>query len=436
MKVCSLIDKRPDAEDSSPSISMANKVQNCQTQSENSRLPSIEHSHFRLKELKTPTESNQHFNPLYEKTQQNLDAVSSSRVSDETPSTESRFVPESVAVSLLGPGVKGFAMTSSMFEEAVRLRAEQEKTEQERLKLDLVAKTKSILEFAVDNNIPPETLAFLRREEVPDRANLAIPQSQPSGQYISSGESQTGAPPDTMNAPFQGSPYLAASPSQPPRHYENTNNASSVDPMNFRFGGIPKFNQSSPQNIPNRRPRSPAKLGALAVANLANPITPYRPTNRTIPLHQRHYSMPAESMTSGNKSAERHYSRTRNPYGSQATNSLKSPLRGTSSMQVRPLPAQPLHKQTRSGHNISQESMTQRQQVIQFHHWISENPGEKPTEKLEHRRNNSISSSSSVPTSHKRHKSTDRTIDLSQVESMSDLHQRSNNRFVTETRNA
>ncbi|KAM9924828.1 hypothetical protein OXX59_004273 [Metschnikowia pulcherrima] len=319
-----------------------------------------------------------------------------------------RFVPEPVAMSLLGPAVRGYLMTAPMFEEALRLRAEQEKSEQERLKLEAISRTRALLEYAVDNKIPPEVLTGLHQNSLTSGKSSMIPQPRPPGEkYLNPGELKANAPPETSSGPYQRSPYPVASPLQRSRQYENSNNASSVDPMNFRFGGVPSFNHQPPANA-NRRPRSPAKLGAIAVANLANPLTPYRPANRTVPLHQRHYSMPIETSFAGQRPGERQFLRGRNQQSSQATEAMRSPEH--LSMQVRPMPAQPLHKQSKRGNSFSQDSMTSHQQVIQFHHWISENPGERSSERNEHKRNDSASSQSSVSMSHKRRKSTDSFI--------------------------
>ncbi|EGW33378.1 uncharacterized protein SPAPADRAFT_60730, partial [Spathaspora passalidarum NRRL Y-27907] len=64
-------------------------------------------------------------------------------------------------------------------------------------------------------------------------------------------------------------------------------------------------------------------------------------------------------------------SHTRKHSGSQNN---QSPMSGASTLQVKPIPAQPLHKQSRSALPPSQESMTSFQHIIQFHHWKPQGP--------------------------------------------------------------
>lgn len=142
----------------------------------------------------------------------------------------------------------------------------------------------------------------------------------------------------------------------------------SVPPMNYRFG-----------TGTSKRPLSPAKIGAQAVANLATPTSPYRhPTSNTrrtrslISNHQRHSSMPSEKELSNQ--------------------SISLPMGGTSTIQVKPLPAQPLININREP--PSQESMTSFQHIIQFHHWKPEEGDSLP------------STGNTIFKGHKRHKST------------------------------
>lgn len=343
---------------------------------------------------------------------------------------------------LLGPDIAAFPYGETAFVEALRLRAEEERTKQEHIRLEVASKNLEIVNKAIQNDVPPHMIPSMCVGPIPEgtisQRNPAQQASQlpmymgqryfPSGDYgnITAGDPannpgltvtpgvagvaqqgypgqpghvrQLGTPNITLTTAGAGihqhSPFLAPSPSFG-RNYDTLDNASSVAPINYRFGGGPKV--PPPQT---RRPLSPAKLGAAAVASLANPITPYRPSQRTLPTHQRHFSMPAESLTSPQRNLDR--TRNRNPQNIQ----LQSPLGATSSIQVRPSPAQPLNKQTRNSQIPSQESMTSHQHIIQFHHWKPENPGE--TER------GSISSESLARGlfSHKRHKSNDMSIDL------------------------
>lgn len=157
----------------------------------------------------------------------------------------------------------------------------------------------------------------------------------------------------------------------------------SVPPMNYRFG-----------TGSTKRPLSPAKIGAQAVANLATPTSPYRhPTSNirrtrsTLSNHQRHSSMPSEKEL--------------------FNKSLTLPMGGTSSIQVNPLPAQPLTSADRQP--PSQESMTSLQHIIQFHHWRPEE-GEAPQ-----------NTGNTIFKGHKRHKSTSEANALSFQDNTPDL---------------
>lgn len=361
--------------------------------------------------------------------------------------TKDEFVPDPALLALLGPDVKSFPLGETAFVEALRLRAEEERSKQEQIRLQIASKNLAIVQAALQNGVPPHLIPMMCVGAVPEGTlppqhkpdpspqlpvySHAPRRSFPSGDYAHAGlgynhgqqapvpgqhnpygqSGPGGLAPGHQGGPYasaqgtgvpQRSPFLAPSPSIV-RSYDAQDNASSVAPLNYRFGGGPKVPVPPPP--PNRRPLSPAKIGAAAVANLANPVTPYRPSHRTLPTHQRHFSMPVESM-SPQKSIERS-SKSR---GSGSLSfQLQSPLGATSSIQVRPSPAQPLNKQTRNSQIPSQESMTSFQHIIQFHHWRPENTGDRDTAEM-----GSISSGSLTRGlfSHKRHKSNDMSIDL------------------------
>ena len=128
---------------------------------------------------------------------------------------------------------------------------------------------------------------------------------------------------------------------------QDTFNVNPGPPLGFRFGA-----GSSTSSVSGRRPLSPAKIGAAAVANLATPTTPYRGSSSTASTstrrsaaHHRHSSLPLD--TSG--ISHRLSSVTSGPESSELNRGqgLQSPLTGaTSTLQVKPIPAQPLHKQS------------------------------------------------------------------------------------------
>lgn len=413
MKVCSLIEKNPDAEDHLPYMPDSRSVSSCSAQPTSPNAPAKDSSTLAVENLK----------PAFESSRESPQMPFPCHSKDSTHSTiaysqiskSSTSVPESVATSLLGPGVKGFSMTPSLFEEALRFRTEQERTEQERIRLEIISKTESIFKFAVEHNVPPESLSIVTRCAQPDQDKTSSFPPRASGQVPFGGNPQQMASIGALEPLNPRSSYPSASPLRPIHQYENSNNASSVDPVNFRFGTSSSLGPQSYSDNISRRPRSPAKLGAMAVASLANPLTPYRPAHRTIPLHQRHYSMPTEIALSDHKSTRLSVN-PREPHFSPA-NFSKVPDASTSSMRVRPSPAQPLHKQTSGGQHFSQDDLTHHQQVIQFHHWISENPGGTAAmEKSDSKKN----TTAFLQHSHKRHKSSDVSMRALRSGSVSD----------------
>lgn len=319
-----------------------------------------------------------------------------------------RPVPAAVVASLLGPEAAVYPMTEVTFQQALRLRTEQEKTRQEQIRLEVSSKNLAIMELASRNEVPPHLIPLMVVGD-PSEPRPMISPHQP-------------VPPQPMMAPHgyqphfyqQMSPQALVRQSPAGRPYENPDNASIVAPLNYRFGMGPKFTPETPQ-----RTQSPAKIGAAAVANLTNPVTPYRQTYRTLPSHQRHFSMPADPGIMTNRSSERVKTKSLQP------SRLRSPQGSTSAIQVKPSPAQPLHKQTKNSQIPSQESMTSFQHIIQFHHWKPQNPDDQPPpdkpqgpvsdiplgqyslEPVSHSR-----SSSRTGISHKRHKSSDMSVDL------------------------
>lgn len=378
--------------------------------------------------------------PSLDPRSQTKDSASRSRPLTTPINTQIDFVPDPALLALLGPNIKSFPHGETAFIEALRLRSEVERSKQEQIRLEIASRNLSIVQAAIQNDVPPHLIPMMCVGAVPEGSippyfkqqqspqmpvySHATRRSFPSGDYAHAGLGHApnfqpqgsgshsafgisvphgasgpgGGGPGP--GPSQRSPFLAPSPSIV-RTYDPQDNASTVAPMNYRFGAGPKAPGAPPP--PNRRPLSPAKIGAAAVANLANPVTPYRPSHRTLPTHQRHFSMPVESL-SPQKSSDR---------GSKNKGSLsfqlQSPLGVTSSIQVRPSPAQPLNKQTKNSQIPSQESMTSFQHIIQFHHWKPENSGERDAAEM-----GSISSGSLNRGlfSHKRHKSNDMSIDL------------------------
>lgn len=294
-------------------------------------------------------------------------------------------------LGLLGPNVKSFPFSEEAFVESVKLRAEQEKTKQSYYKLETANKNLLILNTALKAQVPPNLIPMMYVHH--DDVKGKDPETQP--------EKKTN-PSSSLASPFQQS---KGTPTNRNLYQQDASNSNLVPPIHYKFGGA---------NTPNtsRRPLSPAKIGAAAVANLATPTNTYRTNRKVLPQHQRHFSMPTTTSsttpyrklpgdlntidTSGEAQAKL------KPISTNTSDSstLHSPLGATSSIQVKPSPAQPLQKLVKLANPPSQESMTSFQHIIQFHHWKPEGP------------NVGTMSSGSPMKSHKRHKSDNMSIDM------------------------
>ncbi|ABN66344.2 predicted protein [Scheffersomyces stipitis CBS 6054] len=346
-------------------------------------------------------------------------------------------------LSLLGPNVSSFPYSENAFIETVKLRAEQEKTKQDFYRVEIANKNLSIIQTALRAQIPVNLIPLMcvgNTTEGPENAQLqqlqqyqqqqSQPQSQPHSQVQP--QSQSHKPSESTH--YQKSHSRSSSGGLiRSTMLSDTLNASPVPPINYRFGTGSSSNTSAV-----RRPLSPAKIGAAAVANLASPTTPYRgvPTTgssssrrgRSIQSHQRHFSMPVESPSLRQSrtntidlapaeypSQQQLSARSKGanlqplPPPGNPSLQLQSPLGATSTIQVKPSPAQPLHKQSKSTEPPSQESMTSFQHIIQFHHWKPEGPGQGP---IIGGGNPFIPQSSQQQNAHKRQKSESMSVDL------------------------
>ncbi|KAG7663932.1 uncharacterized protein J8A68_002559 [[Candida] subhashii] len=377
-------------------------------------------------------------------------SISSSSGSSTNPLQPSTIETSPGLLALLGPNITSFPYSEKAFIEALKLRTEQERTKQDYYRVETANKNMTILQTALRAQIPPHLIPgmcvgaipelteeqtkamsqaipnwdtrppqpqqqpFPQQQPYPQQPIVAYPQpqqltseqqmqylQQQQRQVILQQQSQQQQQQPRPNPPPQGYPESGGQPQFQKSHRPSTSssritsdtmNANPIPPMSYRFG--------AGTNI-NKRPLSPAKIGAAAVANLATPTVPYRgsfSTGRRAPMrgHQRHYSMPAESpgssiSTSSNVRATRSSNRrssqssidlsaiesTEAAYASgkrASVGTLQSPLGAQSTIQVKPIPAQPLHKQSKSQVAPSQESMTSFQHIIQFHHWKPEGP--------------------------------------------------------------
>ncbi|CAK7894093.1 hypothetical protein CAAN1_09S04016 [[Candida] anglica] len=338
--------------------------------------------------------------------------LTSPQISPQPPQLNSGLL------ALLGPDVQSFPYSEQAYMETIKLRAEQERAKQDYYKLEIANKNLAILQMAIQAQIPVHLIPSM----CVGSSDLQVPQIPPqSSTNVGSTASPTPIPKhapettttttrttSTSSRPVPGPvpvpiPEKSGHSRTPSRELNRPDalSASPVPPMSYRFGGGP-VTASSPKKV--NRPLSPAKIGAVAVANLATPTTPYR-TRRG---HQRYYSMPTESYIrspgrsidlnripeSGAKYRQQMQqlsSGMLQPPRNQPSN-LSSPQGATSQIYVKPAPAQPLHAQTKQAQPPSQESMTSLQHVISFHHWKPEDGG-------------SGSGHQPPSTTHKRHKS-------------------------------
>lgn len=260
-------------------------------------------------------------------------------------------------LALLGPNITSFPYSEQAYVESVKLRAEQERTKQEYYRHETAARNLAILQTALRAQIPLHMIPMMCVSSDPSQ------QQQPS----------TRPPSVDIRRGSVGQPDVYNASPVPPMQYRFGAGSGTAGPAGGSGGLAPTMGTSA-------RPQLPAKIGAAAVANLATPTTPFRSKR-----HQRHYSMPTESVTRSpgrsvdlNRISE-HSTRHKLPSLQPAApaSALSTPQGSTSQIYVKPAPAQPLTKQTRQGHQPSQESMTSLQHIIQFHHWKPEFPGQQ-----------------------------------------------------------
>ncbi|CAK9435387.1 uncharacterized protein LODBEIA_P01140 [Lodderomyces beijingensis] len=346
------------------------------------------------------------------------------------PTSPSKELTDSGLLALLGPNVSHFPFSEGAFIETMRMKSEQERTKQEYYRAETATRNLSIVQYALQAQVPGHLIPqlcvsnALPVEMESQKFNTTPVQGPPPPQPQPQPQPQLQMPPQVppQVQPLQPSsafpqPYTAAP--QAPNFLQPTPafqtpisqeqqlqliqkqrqqelqeqnlmqnsrflqtqrsflqrdpyNANTMSPMGFRFGAGSSGN--------NARSQSPAKIGAAAVANLATPTAQSRRTTTMASAglpgkrkgHQRHNSMPATMLPnppSGGKSRGKRLSNSHE----DENEILQSPLGAQSTLQVNPIPAQPLHKQSKLSVQPSQESMTSFQHIIQFHHWKPEN---------------------------------------------------------------
>ncbi|KAK6465319.1 hypothetical protein DFJ63DRAFT_332748 [Scheffersomyces coipomensis] len=388
-----------------------------------------------------------------------------------TPSNAFRNIDQTGLLSILGPQVSHFPYSEQSYIELVKFKTEQEKTKQDYYKLEIANKNLSIIQTSLKAQIPlnliplmcvgNQTATEVQQQQQQQQQQLQQQQQQQQAsqqqqqqaqqQQVQQQQAQQAQQQQQqqqqlqqqqiqqqlqMQQQIQHQQQLQQMQLQPPPpqfqrahsrsgSYSDTLNANPIPPMNYRFGGGSTLPPApGPPQGSLKRPLSPARIGAQAVANLAQPTSsssafrnsPAGRKTRSSTMHQRHYSMPVESPSLSSRKIEPIDTQNLQPSREQSGDPtlLHSPSGATSNIQVKPSPAQPLHKQSKLNQPPSQESMTSFQHIIQFHHWKPESPSSVGTATSNSPTNNpfkvqspstaATSSSPSGPT-HKRHKS-------------------------------
>lgn len=321
-----------------------------------------------------------------------IDKFSNPQASASESSSRSYKKPEKTLndpglLGLLGSNVSTFPFSESAYVETIKLKAEQEKTKQDYYKLEIANKNLLIIQLALQAQIPSQLIPSMcvgsdfnqlteLEKQLQARVKPPGPIPGPPAQFSFPAPNLSHKSPGVSPVDTAFVPGHSRSNSRD-LYGSDSLNANPIPPMQFRFGSgsVSTSNSQIPTpTLSNRRPLSPAKIGASAVANLEAPVTPYKSqaSKKSVPLHQRHFSMPVESSSKFKKTDK--INTNLPPLGRNP--SVLSPLGLTSSIQVKPTPAQPLHKQSKLTVPPSQESMTSFQHIIQFHHWKPESPGQ------------------------------------------------------------
>lgn len=276
------------------------------------------------------------------------------------------LIEKSGILSILGDDVKNFPYSEEAFIETVKYKIEAEKTKQQQIKLEIVNKNHLILTAALQANVPgymiPQMCGNPNEEtETSETPGNDIP---PLNYRFGAGTGPGPGPGGSISSrPVPGlGPGLGPAP---------THARTATDPMSHS----PFLRKPiSPAKVPNMAnltsSLTPSMTPSMAASSPAsNPyLFPRKPSS-----HHRHYSMPDAKLAP----PDHQFPSSSLPSHSRSSSTSISGSRGSlgsSTMQVKPAPAQPLLKQSKSTAPPSQESMTSYQHVIQFHHWKPESP--------------------------------------------------------------
>lgn len=313
-------------------------------------------------------------------------------IKEESPESRKRKeIDKSGLLSILGPEVKSFPLSEETYLEILRLKIEQEKTRQQQYKLELVNKNLSIVQGAIQGQIPGYLIPYLcvgNLSEMPgqkndSQASEAVPQKRDRGDFF-----QEQSPVISSEFPshykYEGPQTPTASKGAQSQQKSAGGNIDAGTNQNI-------YSQSRLISTPSNSRRYPSSKPEYGFTGL-NTISPDITKQESQPGHNK------PRRFSGALDLSPYFSGS----SSDPHKAPQSPSREvTPKIQVKPSPAQPLNKQTRLSKQPSQESMTSAQHVIQFHHW---KPGLTPLNQgLEY---------GNLPRSHKRHKSTQENMSI------------------------
>jgi len=263
---------------------------------------------------------------------------------NNTASSKDENHPDLATVqALLGPEITSWNFSDESLKAALALRTEQEKTKQEKYKLDIRTKTSELLSQAIKLNVPPNMLPslfngspplddpFYQQHQQNQQSQQQLPQQPPPGQFQPKYTTPQSLPSSQKNPPFDALGLGSASATTRERYQHHQRNLSlpqqpTTVSFDYKYPPPPQQQQ---------QPQQPHQL---------QHVSPPQPTQQQPsqfrPSHSHHASL---------SSIPYFTSPTRSPY--------PSPQR------VYPYQQQQQHMLP---NNVGSTSV---HQIIQFHHW-------------------------------------------------------------------
>ncbi|KAF5101817.1 hypothetical protein D0Z00_000679 [Geotrichum galactomycetum] len=263
---------------------------------------------------------------------------------NNTASSKDESHPDLATVqALLGPEITSWNFSDESLKAALALRTEQERTKQEKYKLDIRTKTSELLTQAIKLNVPPNMLpslfngspplgdAFYQQHQQQNQQSQQqqLPQQPPPGQFQSNFTTPQTFASSQKNPPFDALGLVPASASTRERYQHHQRNLSLPQPpttVSFDYKYPPP---------PQQQPQQPHQL-----QHVSPPQPPQQQPSQFRPSHSHHASL---------SSIPYFTSPTRSPY--------------PSSQRVYPYQQQQQHTLP---NNVGSTSV---HQIIQFHHW-------------------------------------------------------------------